>query len=253
MLSKKNPIPNIKFPISKDGFTLIELLVVLSIFLMLTGLIIANYSGLRSGRNLKIAQNELVSNIRKIQSYSLSSRAVGGTQVVQYYLLRFDTSVPDKYYLDAIYDVSTSPKVLLGIETYNLPQGIKLASTTPSFGAFLIDRPPIQYPSPSSDSADVKSASDLPTNPCVLLAFKLPFASMIFNGGTDQVNSLNKGCRYNTFVGDDYKKIKDYVANSSTNTAVGNSILTINLSTDDGKLGSTVTVNGLTGSVTFSQ
>ncbi|MBL8029793.1 MAG: type II secretion system protein [Candidatus Doudnabacteria bacterium] len=231
----------------QQGFTLIELMVVLSIFLVILGVLLANLAGLRTARNLKIAQNELVSNIRKVQSYSLSSRALNGTQAVQYYLLKFDTTTPDRYFIQAIYDASTSPKLVTNVETIFLPQSVRLASSS----AILIDKPPLQFPSPPSDSTDIKQENNN-TSPCALLAFRLPFAKIIINGGKDLLYSNNTGCTFASFTNDDYAKIKNFVANSSSNTAVANSIFTITLASTDGKLSKTVSINGLTGAIVFS-
>lgn len=236
---------------SGAGFTLIELMVVLVIFVLIAGVILANYAGLRTARNLKIAQNELVSNLRKIASYTLSSRAINGTQAVQYYLLKLDAQVPDKYTIEAIYDVTSSPKLAANVETINLPQGIKFSAVAP----FVIDRPDpnIEFPNtiPPTGSKDVTAANGN-TTPCALVAYKLPFGNIIVNSGSDTLYPSNTGCTFNNFVNDDYAKIKNFVANSPTNTAVKNSVLIITLSSADGQLTKTVTVNGLTGSITFS-
>ncbi len=232
---------------SRRGFTLIELLVVLTIFLIILGVMLANFAGLRTARNLKIAQNELVSNIRKVQSYTLSSRALNGIKSVQYYLMKFDSATPDRYFIQAIYDASTSPKLVSNVETIFLPQNIRLASST----AVLIDRPPLQFPSAASDTTDIKPENNN-TSSCTLLAFRLPFAKVIINGGKDIIFSNNNGCTFASFSNDDYSKIKNFVANSSSNTAVSDSVLTITLASIDGKLSKTVSINGLTGAIVFS-
>ncbi len=233
---------------SEKGFTLIELMVVLVIFVLIAGVVLANYTGLRTERNLKIAQNELVSNLRKIASYTLSSRALNGNQAVQYYLLKLDTTTPDRYTIEAIYNVSTSPQLATNVETVYLPQGVRFAQTTP----FIIDRPDpnIQYPSAPSELRDVTSAN---ASSCALIAYKLPFGTIILNSGAIPTpTSLNVGCAFNNFNNDDYAKIKNFVANSPTSSAVNNSIMVITLTSVDGSLTKTVTVNGLTGAITFS-
>ena len=226
-------------------------MVVLVIFATITGIVLANYAGLRTARNLKIAQNELVTNLRKISSYTLSSRAINGSQAVQFYLLKLDTQAPGKYTIEAIYDVTTSPKLAAEIETIYLPQGIQFSSIAP----FVIDRPDpnIDFPNtiPPTGSLDV-SALNGNISSCALVAYKLPFGNIIVNSGRDNLNTSNTGCTFNNFSNDDYVKIKNFVANSPTNTAVNNSVLIITLSSTDGTLTKTVTVNGLTGAITFS-
>lgn len=244
MKQKKISISNPDF---KQGFSLIELMVVLAMFGIILGLIMVNFSSLRNARNLKIAQNELVSNLRKVQSYTLSSRALNATQPVQFYLLKFDTATPDRYTVQAMYNLSSSPQLNQNVETIMLPQGVRFSTSTP----FIIDRPNLQYPNDPTDSGDVTLSNGNITT-CALVAFKLPFGNVIVNSGTDVINSANNGCRFNNFSNDDYTKLKDFVVNTSTNTASNNSIITITLISQDGKLKQTVTLNGITGAVTFS-
>lgn len=226
-----------------DGFTLIELMVVLSIFAVLLGAMFVNLAGLRGARNLKIAQSELVSNIRKIQSYTLSSRAINGTIPAQFYLLKLDAAVPDRYTIQALYDVTSTPKLYTNIETIMLPQGIKIASTTSSF-PFIIDRPPI------GGTADSYDSPPAPAN-CVLIAYKLPYGNNIFANGCSPSNPSTNP--YVLTDSDDYVRLKNFAANSPTNSVSNNSILTVTLSTTDNKLSRTVIINGINGTVTFSQ
>ena len=90
----------------KKGFTLIELMVVVSIMAILATAVIINIAGQRNNRNIIIAENELVNNIRTAQSYTLSSRVLPSGQSAQYYVLKFDFSEPSQYILQAIYNVS---------------------------------------------------------------------------------------------------------------------------------------------------
>lgn len=223
------------------GFTLVELMVVLGIFGLLLSVILANYAGLRGARNLKIAQSELVSNLRKIQSYTLSSRALNSTQAVQYYILKFDSATPDRYTIQALYNVSSAPQLATNIETIMLPQEIRLSAASP----FQIDRPPIGGSADNYDTPPFAAS-------CLLVAYKLPFGRIIFNNGCNPNNPASDP--YSLVDTDDYSKIKNFVADTPSNsyTASDNTILTFTLTTTDGKLSKTVTVNGITGAVTFS-
>ena len=111
---------------SERGFTLTELLVVLAIMGVFFGLILANYAGMRGKRDIKIAQNELTTNIRKVQSYALSSRdtSVGP---VKLYVLKFDTTNPSQYLIEA---VQTDYSLTTPLETVNLPTGVTIESVT---------------------------------------------------------------------------------------------------------------------------
>ncbi len=137
---------------SQTGFTIIELLVVLAIMGVFFGLVLANYAGTRGRRDIKIAQNELVTNIRKVQSYVLAARD-SSAGPVKYYVLKFDTSNSTRYVIEAVQtDFTLSPP----LETINLPRGITIQSIA------------VQQPLGSSTT----------TPGCVQVAFSLPFNKM---------------------------------------------------------------------------
>ena len=213
-----------------QGFTLIELMVVLTIFGVLIGILLVNLAGQRLPRNIKIAQNELVTNLRKLQSYTLSSRAIFGNQPAQFYVMKLDLAQPEQYTVQAIYDVSTAPKLADNLEVIHLPQGIRLAASN----AFQIDRPPI------GGSPDSYDSPPTTINNCLLVAFKLPFGKVISNNGCSQTSPPFQ-------IGDDYGKIKDFEINSVFNTASENSSIAIQLTDEAGTLAKTVTINGILG------
>src|SRR5438105_10754499 len=107
----------------QSGFTLIELLVVIFIMGLLAGLLTLNLAGQRVARNIQIAQNQLVSNIRKIQGYTLSSRNVSQNQPAEYYVMKFDLANPYQYTIQAIYNVGSSP-TLANVEVIKFPTDI---------------------------------------------------------------------------------------------------------------------------------
>lgn len=173
------------------GFTLVELLVVLFIMGIIAGTVIANFAGSRDSRNLHIAMNELLTNIRKVQSYSLSSRTLPGGKSVEYYVIKFDTQQPNQYVIEAIYNVKSPPAQVQDIETINLPAGITL-------GNFLY----------------VNSQN----TGCLLLAFKAPFAQVITNA---KVASCTGGPGAVT-NGDDYDLITKFAVNVNGSTVNDN-------------------------------
>ncbi len=221
-----------KYNVKFAGFTLIELLVSISIMVIISTLIIVNLAGLRAGQKLKIAENELVTNLRKVQNYTLTSRVVGGNQAVQYYIIKFDLSNPYQYVIQAMYDVSSSPKLNDNIETIYLPSGIRFSSASP----VIITRPV----SPFSQTPD-------PVSGCVLIAYKLPFAQTL----------LSNGCKRNNFADastDDYKNILNFVGNVTGlpgNTVSADSRIDIKLSDEKGTITKTVTVQGVSGLISF--
>jgi len=150
------PTPNFSSPgvnrLRQRGFTIIELLIVLAIMGIFLTLILANYAGTRGKRDLKIAQVELVTNIRKTQSYVLAARNTN-VGAVKYYFLRFQESQPSLYQIWAIQNDTTTVTL---VETINLPQGVTVSD--------------IEYTQPIGSSAE--------TPTCVEIAFALPFNKM---------------------------------------------------------------------------
>lgn len=224
------------------GFTLIELIVVVAIMVVLSAAMVINLNKQRSLRDLKIAQNQLVSNLRKIESYTLSSRALPNGQNAQYYLIKFDLSKPNQYVIQALYNVSSSPQYLVDVETINLPKNIKIATSNP----LVITR--------------AKSPTTQNPSSCALVAFATPFAKTYLNDGCAMGGTVGNP----TIVGsnpssDDYKKIINFVKNNDcvSNTPPTCSVsvdskITITLTNSDGTLSRTVSVNGITGAVTFN-
>ncbi len=222
MVNLKSEISNQKYI---QGFTLIELIVVLAIMGLLIGAVIANYAGQRSPRNLRIAQNELVTNIRKLQSYTLSARDLPSNGPAEYYVMKIDTATPALYTLQAIYNTKNPPAQVQALETINLPQTIRFAQNNP----VTINGVPL-------------------ANGCLLIAFKLPFGKVIVNDGcTLSAPPSTIG------AGDDYSKLTTFISNSpgaSTSTDVP---VVIKLTDTDGTIFNTVNLSATTGGVTFSQ
>lgn len=217
------------------GFTLIELIVVVSLMTVIFGLLSIDLNSQRSIRSLRIAENELVSNIRKVQSYTLSSRILPNGEAAQYYILKFDLSNPSQYKIQAIYNVDSSPQYLLDVETISLPQNIKFNS-----GFVTINR------------------SNAPTtqNPnCSLLIFSAPFGKILTNDGCVGPASANA---YAIQSSDDYKKIFDFVNNTdcgpgapSVCSVSSDAKFNIRLSNESGSLQKNITVNAVTNTINF--
>ena len=214
----------------ESGFTIIELLVVISIMGILMSVIVANIAGQRDHQKLRIAQNEMVTNIRKLQSYTLSSRTLPNGKSAQYYILKMDIATPDRYTIQAIYDVMSSPQ-LFNLETVYFPSGIRLAAANP----VVISRPgiiPGQTPSGHT---------------CSLLIFKLPFAKTLMSYGSVG------GCVQNSWDPntDDYEKIVNFVVNTNNQPVSVDSDMAIKISTQDGTITKNIYIDGVTGLVNF--
>lgn len=190
-------------PKNSLGFTAIELMVVVAIIAVMAGLVIADYNSQRSERTLRIAQNELVTNVRKVQSYSLFSQSLANNKPAQYFVLKFSTSTPDRYYIQAISDVSSAP-TLHTIETVLLPSRVKISG--------------ISLTSP------IWSPSVGPS--CALLAFKSPYAKLYASSSCNPVSVASVYTITNT---DDYRKLIDYSGNVSPISADADTVITLSI------------------------
>jgi prepilin-type N-terminal cleavage/methylation domain-containing protein len=139
---------------SESGFTLIELLVVLSIMVVLSTVIVINFNIQRGTRNVKIAQNEMVTNIRKAQSYLLSSRDISTNNSAGFYIIRFAPGVNSTYTMDAI---NASYVYTANFETFKLPQGITISKV------------------------EVDTGSGYTVVTCAQIAFRAPFGKVYIN------------------------------------------------------------------------
>lgn len=107
----------------QNGFTLVELMVVISIMALLMGALILNFNASRASRSVVFAQNETVTNIRKVQSYMLSSRDISDGLAAKFYYIKFTKGQPT-YTIGAI-DKNFS--LHENLETVTLPGGVTIS------------------------------------------------------------------------------------------------------------------------------
>lgn len=221
------------------GFTLMELMVVLTISVFLFTAVIVNINSQRAPRDLKIAQNEMVSNIRKAQSYSLSSRNLPSGLPAQYYLIKFDLTKPNQYTIQAIFNVSSSPQ-LQDFETIKLPTNVKISSISISQR--------LQAPSTQTPSS------------CALAAFAAPYGKVIFNDECNPSGTMSSP--YTIQSSDHYQQLVNFQTNvkcennltppPASCAASTDSIFTVTLiNSANTSLQKRVIINGTTGSVSF--
>lgn len=120
-LGKSSSVRGGNVPSRQSGFTLIELLVVVSILALFYGLIVANFSVWRGPQSIKVAANELATNINKLHSYSLSARSINGTPA-NYYIVQFNTGTANTSYpIQAIAATTPTPTFINPVETIRFP------------------------------------------------------------------------------------------------------------------------------------
>lgn len=216
------------------GFTVIELLIAITILGLLLSVVAFNFSGLSIDRNLSIAQNELITNLRKAQAYTLSSRTVAQNQSGQFFIIKIDASNPTQYKLQALYNINATPTLpqLVDVESFNLPGGVKFGS------------------SPVTINRNVTPL--IQTGACSLIAFKAPYARVYLNGFVSDA-SANTGCTKNDLVTDDYAKLMQYVTNSDNYRTSTDSSAVIQLSDNSGQKIKKVLIRGVTGLICATQ
>src|SRR4051794_30718660 len=76
---------------NNSGFTLIELLVVIAILGMMATLVVVNFNRLKVQRSVTLSENEVVTQIRKMQGYALSGHdsPLGSNYSPHYFVMTF--------------------------------------------------------------------------------------------------------------------------------------------------------------------
>ncbi len=233
----------------QKAFTLIELLVVISIMVVLVGALTLNLASQRTARDIRLAQNQLITDIRKAQAYTLSARILPSGQSAQYYILKFDLSNPTQYSIQAISDAGSQPQ-FQDVEIMTLPPNIEVGALIPSDNAISVSRP---FNNPTTQV--------IFTN-CALAAFAAPFGKIILNDGCNPVNSSFSPANLLPST-DYYDKIINFQSNVICNsvnppnppscTASTDSIMVITLVDKLKTISRKVLINAITGLVCPTQ
>ena len=166
---------------TQNGFTLIEMMVVISIMALISTALVIAYGRQGGVRGLKIGQSEMVTNIRKAQSYTLSGRGFAtkaGTIAPKYYALRFEGGT-NRYILQGI-DVENES--IVDLESYSLPSEISIQSVSVMQG--------------SGKPVDVKNVSVVYSSPYGKM---YAYSSAIDGCESELVNVVkNPGCLLST-------------------------------------------------------
>lgn len=149
---------------SQAGFTLMELITVLAITTLVMGAVVLDFNRQRGLRNIVLAKNETITNLRKTQSYMLSSRNISAGVPAKFYIVTFEMG-QSNYTIDAVdNDYVYHPS----LETISLPSAVSLSSLT------------VGDPVGGND--------EVPPSPCLQVIFSAPFGKMYTNG-TDNCDS----------------------------------------------------------------
>lgn len=136
----------------QSGFTLIELMTTVAILALFYGIAIVNFSVWRGPQYIKVAANELATNINKLHSYALSARSINGNPA-NYYMLRLVPGTTNtSYVVQGIVATTPTPTFIDPVETIRFP------------GQVYVQR------------LDYTNQTNVLSNPtCVQIVFSLPY------------------------------------------------------------------------------
>ncbi len=127
-----------------DGFTIIELLVAISIFIVVTSLVVANFRRGARSDELKIAASGLASTMRRAQTMALAGEAINGAVPAGGYGVRVAQSEPGRYIIFSDIDgnkiYGTGEELNGGITS--LPANIIINAVSPTPTADVVFKPP---------------------------------------------------------------------------------------------------------------
>jgi prepilin-type N-terminal cleavage/methylation domain-containing protein len=150
---------------NQSAFSLIELLVAIAILVTLTSVFVANFQAQRNNLSVSGVANQLVSDLHKLQSFSLSSKDIIQGSPASSYSITFNnntTSYNTVGYNNAI------PPVPSNLSTINFPPNVKIAALQVT----------------KTDSSNVAPAA-------VAVTFKIPYGRVLTNYAGSITNEVN--------------------------------------------------------------
>ncbi len=205
-----------KFISIQSGFTIIELMVVISIMAMLMTVIVISYANQRKIRSVVLAQNETITNIKKVQSYILSSRNIAADTPAKYYILKLRSG-------QATYEIQAIDNAFVlhqNIETVSFP-----SDTTLHHLEFINS-------DGSTSEGGYQAAGRTGKITCVDVIFSAPFGKMYLNE--------NPKCN---------ESLTDLVKNPSSMYAIDDLTLRLTIGSLDGTKTKTIDLHGITGRI----
>lgn len=128
----------------KRGFTIIELLVAMSIFVIITAMVVANFRAGSRSDELRIAAETLVSNLRKAQNMALAGQLKDGISPLGGYGVYFKLAESDRYIIFADLDGELDYDMgeALADGTVILPRDVRIDGIQPTVISTVVFKPP---------------------------------------------------------------------------------------------------------------
>lgn len=130
----------------KKGFTIIELLVAISIFIIVTSLVVANFRRGARSDELKIAVAGLASTLQRAQTMALAGEAISGIVPLGGYGIYITLGEPNQYIIfadnnnDKNYNANENEELAGGI--FFLPSGVVINQLNPGPFVNIVFKPP---------------------------------------------------------------------------------------------------------------
>lgn len=179
---------------SQAGFTIVELLTVLAIMALIMGALAIDFAGQRGRRNIVLAENETVTNLRKVQSYMLSSKNISPGIPAKYYIATFQEGATNF----TVQAIDKDFKYHDNIETVTLPSKTNISTL-----AIPYKDEKQQYLQPFGQDFSEEDGGGKPTIivvdgekveaesfGCMQVIFSAPFGKMYTRGATKCYESI---------------------------------------------------------------
>jgi prepilin-type N-terminal cleavage/methylation domain-containing protein len=223
----------------QSGFTVIELMVVCAIMATIATLFVLNFNKQQKTRSVVLAQNETVTNLRKIQSYLLSSRNLPNNQPVKFYIVKFARG-SNKIQVQAVDSTYT---FYSEVESIKLPGGVIVSSIDDAVSNVAFAGGKTQAGGDQAAYGGDEETVDIAQQTangydCAQVAFAAPTGKMF----TYLPSKAD-------FCGQD-SDIVAKLQNPPDLFKLANKGITVTLTNSDATLSKTITLNGLSGNIT---
>jgi competence protein ComGC len=108
----------------QQGFTVVELMIVFTIMITVFVVVLVQFGQQRIARSTILGQNEMVTHIKKVQNYVLSSRNISTANPAAFYMLYFQKNTSSYQ----IRGVTKTNQYFGNIETIQLADGVMVSN-----------------------------------------------------------------------------------------------------------------------------
>jgi len=177
------------------GFTLVELLVSISIFIILTALLVVKYGGFSNSIALTDAAYDLAIDINNARQYGISVKPDATGQFARGYGIFIDVTQPTKFnlYENNSADQNFTYYAPVVLNTYNLKQGVTFKSICAGADAATANCTPpsviVEFERPNPEATIVWLKPTSCTTSCYLVQ-QVPYVKITLQGTNGDTKSV---------------------------------------------------------------